>query len=193
MRVYFADDLNVVEEDYWIFVEAADAYAAVRVVQGGYSWDDANWIRCSQLDTPVIFDAALKSDFADFEAFKTSIRSRSLSVRGGVLYYKCIDGSEIQLYLEGEFTPAIDSQLVNYNPVKVFDSPFITSDWNSGVVEISKDDRQLVINLQDCGTPSKADINGDCVVDLLDIFEIAQSWGKCSVPYAQECDNPYLN
>ena len=37
---------------------------------------------------------------------------------------------------------------VNYAPKKVFESPFLNADWNSGIVTISKGDRKKVLNFE---------------------------------------------
>lgn len=43
-------------------------------------------------------------------------------------------------------TPTINGRPIDYAPDKVFDSPFLISEYNSGVVTISKGERRKVLN-----------------------------------------------
>jgi len=42
--------------------------------------------------------------------------------------------------------PKVNNQLIDLRPTYAFDSPFIKSVFNSGVVEISKNKRKLVLD-----------------------------------------------
>ena len=42
--------------------------------------------------------------------------------------------------------PTINGKPINYAPDKVFDSPFLVSDYNSGVVTIRKGERRKVLD-----------------------------------------------
>jgi hypothetical protein len=43
-------------------------------------------------------------------------------------------------------TPTINGAPVNYAPKKVFDSPFLSADYESGIVTIRKGDRKKVLD-----------------------------------------------
>jgi hypothetical protein len=43
----------------------------------------------------------------------------------------------------------VNGQRVNYAPGKVYDSPFVQSDWDSGVVTIQKGARKLILNFNE--------------------------------------------
>ena len=40
----------------------------------------------------------------------------------------------------------LNGEPVDYAPVKAFDSQFVEGDWNSGVVRIRKDGRELLLD-----------------------------------------------
>jgi hypothetical protein len=42
--------------------------------------------------------------------------------------------------------PTINGKSINYAPEKVFDSPFLVSDYNSGVITIQKGERSKVLD-----------------------------------------------
>ncbi len=39
-------------------------------------------------------------------------------------------------------------ELLDYAPKRVFESPFLNADWNSGIVTISKGDRTKVLDFE---------------------------------------------
>ena len=69
-----------------------------------------------------------------------------LAFENNVLKYTCIYGDEFTFYANHSKSPEINGSTVNYAPAKVYDGPFLQSDWNSGVVKISKGTRALVLN-----------------------------------------------
>ena len=154
MRVWFAENglSNRVEEDGWVFVEAAGAYAAVRPVMGNYRWQKdekdgpGDWLRCEHELTPVIIEVARKVDFADYQAFRKAVLSLPMKFKKKVLTYQGLSGDEFTFYADYSANPKVNGKTVNYAPEKVFDSPFIQSQWNSGVVTISKGSRKLTLD-----------------------------------------------
>lgn len=191
MRVFFSSDyLTLTEENGWVFAEAYSAYAAVKPAWGGYVWDDNNWLRCSDRDAPVIFEVARASDYMDmFAVFKMAVGSQTIDVTNDVLTYTGLGGSgTLTFYTASGATalPEIDGVPINITPDHTFDGGFIHEDWASGVVTISKDSRQLVLDFNGgavepnliCGDWGyfAGDINRDCNVDGEDIARMAAEW-----------------
>ena len=70
MRVCFSTDLERHEEGGWIFARAASAFAAVKIVQGEWVWEDERWLRCAEEYTPVIIEVVRSKSFNNnFKAF----------------------------------------------------------------------------------------------------------------------------
>ena len=162
-----------VDEDGMIFVEAENAYAGIKVVQGGFEWRHTPFIAMSG-DTssrstpegktmilneeyaPVILEVMAKSDAESFGAFKAMVKSCRIRMNGPVLEYKTIYGDRITLDTSFEKTPTINGKPVDYAPEKVFESPFLNAYWNSGIVTISKGNRKKVLNFER-GNPAKGE------------------------------------
>ena len=151
MRVCFSTDLTRHEEKDWIFAEAAGAYAAVRVVRGGYQWDDERWIHCNDEYSPVIIEVVRKQDYGhNFEAFKQAIFKQDIQLNEGVLRYKGLRGSgDFTFYADSEQTPEINGAPINFAPKYTFKSPFLNEDWVSGMVRIAKGTRELIIDVRE--------------------------------------------
>ena len=153
MQVYFGSALTSVEEDGWVFVNTGDAYAAVKPAWGSYSWDDAYWLRLSDDYAPVIIEVALASDYMEmFSVFKSAVKAQTIDLNSGVLTYTGLGNSgRFTFYTNSSQVPKLDGVPINFEPGFTFLSPFMNEAWADGVVIISKDDRQKVLdfNIED--------------------------------------------
>ena len=151
-----------VEEDGIVFVESQDAYAAVRVARGGYSWlsempadqtrgfslpnRPAHVMVLNDSFAPVILEVMSKREARSFSAFKARVRANAVSFDGSVLSYRSVYGDTITLDTRYADTPTINGEPVDYAPPRVFNSPFITADYDAGVVTIRKGRRTKVLD-----------------------------------------------
>jgi hypothetical protein len=154
MRVWFSQAglSNRCEEAGWVFVESPGAFAAVRVVNGSAKWEPSekgvkgDWLRCQEEWTPVILEVACKEDYAGYGAFRRAVTALPLDFNGDVLNYTGLGGDTFSFFTAQNSSPRINGAPVNFETPEVFDSPFIRSDWNSGVVTLTRDGRNLVLN-----------------------------------------------
>jgi len=144
------------EEHGWIFVESSGAYAAVRPVDGGYHWKPApakaykgKFMVCEDEWSPVIIEVGRKADFTDFAAFRKAVAACPISFKNEVLRYTGLAGNKFVFHADQSSSPEIDGKTVDYAPGMVFDSPFVKSEWLSGVVTIQKGERSLLLDFND--------------------------------------------
>jgi hypothetical protein len=138
------------EEDGIVFVEAAGAFAAIRIVQGGYEWSDiadGRAMLLTQEYSPVILEVMAKSDEPDLDAFKRRVKACEIRLDDSLLSYTSIYGDSLT-FDSGEAIPTINGEALEYAPRKVFASPFLNADWNSGVVSITKGERSKVLDFR---------------------------------------------
>ncbi len=163
LRVYFSPTLDDVQEDSgWIFVKSGGAFSAVKVVDGGYAWapvwkhadnvtkDNKSFIKLAAENAPVILITNQAVDYhQDFEAFKDAVKARPIDYKEGVLHFETITF----------YGPAklgqVNGQTVNLAPARGYDSPFIRSAWNSGLIHIRKGDETVVLDFRDPKNPQK--------------------------------------
>ena len=153
------------EEEGIVFVEAENAYAGIKVVQGGFQWRQTPFIAndgqknrrstregktmiLNEEYAPVILEVMAKSDVSSFDAFKVKMKKAQSKMNNTLLEYTTIYGEQITLDTSFEKTPTINGKPVDYAPRKVFESPFLNADWNSGIVTITKGDRKKVLNFE---------------------------------------------
>ncbi|MHC4993579.1 MAG: hypothetical protein ACYTGQ_00855 [Planctomycetota bacterium] len=154
MRVWFASAglNNRVERAGWAFVEAAGAWAAVRPARDGYRWAanevgaPGDWLVPDDELTPVIIEVAQKSDYPSYRAFQNAITACAITLNNSVLTYTNPAGHTFTFHTDYSALPRVNGQTVDLQPPAVFNSPFIQSPWNSGVVTIQKDDRKLTLD-----------------------------------------------
>jgi len=156
--IYFSHALDLVEEeDGWLFVQSGDAFAAVKVV-GGYQWvtpwerraslRPKSFVRLLNPDSPIITIANDAPDYnGDFAAFKKALKAQKITWADGVLTYATITH-------QGPLAPGkVNGELVELRPSRVNDSPFVRSDWDSGITYVRKGKETLNLNFSDPGNP----------------------------------------
>lgn len=150
------------EEDGIVFVEAEQAYAAIRVPRGGYTWHDGPFVGKSATGNrttrdgramilnkefaPVIVEVMAKTDIKNFNAFKAKVKAQEPTFVGPVLSYNTIYGDTLTLDTDFKQTQTINGNLVDYAPPKVYNSPFLNGDYEKGIVTIRKGDHKTVLD-----------------------------------------------
>jgi hypothetical protein len=102
-RIFFSSSLIISENNGWVFAESENAYLAIKVVSGGWSWerDNANlwrekskfqsglgqWLIVEQTDSPIIFEVASKSDFECKQTFQQLICANALQISNTTVDY----------------------------------------------------------------------------------------------------------
>ena len=171
LRLYFSPTLDdVLEDSGWIFVRDGGAFAAVNVVAGGYTWTTP-WRHSEELVTnrkgfltpkdggesfivlksetsPAIMIANDAADYGnDFAAFKAAVKAQPVGWSGGVLSFATIR-------FHGPAHPGlIDGQPVNLAPPRGYDSPFIRSNWGSGLIYLRKGNETAILDFRDPANP----------------------------------------
>ena len=143
MRVWFGSPLQKTERAGWVFVSGS-AYVAVHPVSGGYRWDssDPRWLVLNDSDSPIVIQAARKSDYADFDAFQSAVLSAMLVQNGAAVTFHGLGGAGILSWDESSGSLGqIDGKPVTIGSSPQFQSPFMHQGADSGEIVISKSGR----------------------------------------------------
>lgn len=152
-----------VENDGIVFVNAGNAYASIRVPSGGWKWREEGLdytaetggerkgpagkvMQLKEEYAPVIVEVMHKQQAGSFEDFQKKVMATKPVIKGQQLSYKSIHGDMLVFHLDQKNLPSINGKPVNFKPQKVFDSPFLSADYDSGVVTIRKGNRKRVLN-----------------------------------------------
>jgi hypothetical protein len=106
---------------------------------------------------PVLIEASTTEDHPNIEAFITDILDNRLELHKTVvpgwhiLVYVGLGGDEREIVFNAGTTeiPTIGGEYVNYSHPMTWDSPFMSSEYLSGVVNLRFGDEELVINFTD--------------------------------------------
>lgn len=150
--IWFDNALKVFERDDWVFVDAPQAYAAVRIAKGGGVWCKdsvtqrrdgkgrdglGKWLQLNNAFSPIIFEVARKQDFASFAAFRAAILSNEFSWIGKkVTYHSDFYDTTLTLPVTADGPPLVDGEPVNTSPSFVYESPYLQGEFGSGVVTL---------------------------------------------------------
>ncbi len=154
MRVWFSSvGLSApIEHDGWTLVESRGAFAAVRVVRGATTWAESSsavagrWLSLADEYSPVILQVTQKSEYPSLRAFGAAVAGKKIEIKNEALSFRSIGGDRFSFPLNFTGAPTINGVPINYAPPRAFDSPFLQSDWNSGVVSLRKGTRTVVLN-----------------------------------------------
>lgn len=163
--IYFAGALDLVEEEHgWIFVREKDSFAAVKVVSRAnqaYEWLDPrtknknddkrkNFITLAEPNAPMIIVANQAADYGgDFARFKAAVKAQPVQQHNGALSFATL------VFDGGRKIGSRDGKQVDIAPRRVYDSPFMRSDFASGVVYIRNGDDTVKLDLSNPGNPVK--------------------------------------
>jgi hypothetical protein len=151
MRVFFSNAglKDMTEQSGWVFVASKGAYVAVKCVSKGYSWvndEDGKWLVCEDELTPIIMEVVRKNEYNSYNEFQTKILATTINFDGKTLNYHSTYNDNFVFHADFSKLASVNNKTINIQPELAFDSPFIKSVWNSGIVEISKGNRKLKLD-----------------------------------------------
>jgi hypothetical protein len=161
--IYLSSALDAVEETGgWIFVRSGEAYAAIKIVEGGYQWSspwrhhgsfsvrEMSYLIPLSAATPIILVVNDAADYAhDFGVFKQALIAEPIAWKDGVLKFATITH-------QGPSAPGmVDGEAVDLKPIRVNDSPFLRSDRDSGIVYLRKGEETLKLDFTDPKNPRR--------------------------------------
>lgn len=169
-RVWFDKSLRRHEKDGWVFVEAPQAFAAVRIVTGGGKWKPdteaqhrgsarreggvyptgrGDWLVLKNKFSPIIIEAARKKDHADLAAFEAAILANPLTQADKRLEYRSeFYKTTLTLFDDHRRLPAIDGKPLDLAPKKCYDSPYLQADFGGDIVTIRSGDNVLRLDFR---------------------------------------------
>ena len=152
-RVWFDASLTRVETNGWIFARAPQAYAAVRVVSGGGSWEidpdypaQGEWLVLTNEFSPVIIEVVSTNDVIGFSGFQSDVMGNDLQVTSQrVDYSSSFYGTTLTLFSDQNDVPLVDGVPLDFSPVRAYDSPYIQGDFGGNFVFITYANHESVV------------------------------------------------
>jgi hypothetical protein len=126
-----------------------------QVLEDSYDWnDDRTLIRLKDNYAGIIFEASRRANHPTLEEFMADILDNPLILDKTVVpgwhvlrYRGCgEDAKEMYFNLANNEMSMVDGQRIDYAPSMLFDSPYIKSEYKSGVITVTKDDLEMVLD-----------------------------------------------
>ena len=155
MKVWLAASgrTDLVERSGWVFTSYGSAYAAIKVLDGSFTWRNdeepakpGQWMVLEKEYSPLVMEVGRAADFADFTAFQDRILANPLSFASSRVDYQSTLGDTLTLYSNYSQSPRVNGVTLDFKPVKAYDSPFVSGDFGSGVVTLRKGGRQMTLD-----------------------------------------------
>ena len=142
--------LKKVEQDGWIFASNGKAYAAVKFLDGGYTWDESGEL-ASPLASPdiptttrVLMQTGDMDDYASFKAFQSAVLANPLTVlRDRVAYRSGRNGARLECFRYDAHEhkrfqlPTIDGQAIDLRPDWTFSGPCLNNPFGGDQVKVT--------------------------------------------------------
>ncbi len=136
-------DNHVEDPSGWFFTRAGDAYAAIRVADGGYQVTTRTYIwpnrklqeveekngrhlEFKDMWAPIVIQMGRAADHKSFETFQASVKARKFEYENGKLTYESEAKDHYEYWAKGAQPPKINGTTVNLNPAKTYDSPYLS-------------------------------------------------------------------
>jgi len=189
--------LKVVMGEYaqgWtILKDQASPGQTSELVNDSYQWSaDKKWIRLKDNYAGMIFEASRHVHHKTLEIFMDDVLDNSLALDKTVVpgfhvlrYKGCGDNAkEIYFNLANNEMSMIDWQRIDYAPDMVFDSPYLKSTYNSGIVNITKGEEEMHLDFNSMRN-TEAEIEQKVVSGLKASVRPGQvflTWDEAPVP-----------
>lgn len=143
---------EVHEEDGVIFVNEGGVYAALIMVQG-YEWTtEGRWADVEVVSDgsrhAVVCEVAPHEEVGSFEQFRQEILGNEIifDKEDMTLTYRSQRNGEIRM--DTGTLRMVDGEAVDLD-YPTYDNPYMQSAWDSGIIEIAKGDRTMVLDFPD--------------------------------------------
>jgi hypothetical protein len=160
MQVYFAPSIRegLIKHKGWLVAKVGNVFVATAAVDSNAKFVSGEWKRENffQLDdrtAPVIMVTSGDHQSQSIDEFKSYLDAIEMSASGHVLTVRFRDADDLPTELKFDCTqqtlPSVNGQMINLNPEKVFDCPYLKSKFGSGIVTIGQGDDAYVWNMND--------------------------------------------
>jgi hypothetical protein len=140
-------------EGWTILKDEASAGNESEIINDSYEWNkDKSLIHLKDKYAGVIFESSRRTHNKTLEDFISDILKNPITLEKTVvpgyhiLKYKSTNGTDFYFNLANNEIPMVNGKSINYTPDMVFDSPYLKSKYNSGIVKISKGEEELVLD-----------------------------------------------
>jgi hypothetical protein len=132
--------------------EASEGFHS-EIIKDSYAWSkNKELITLKDKYAGVIFESSRRKHYNTLNDFIAAILKNPIALEKTVvpgfhiLKYTGLNGSEFYFNLANNEIPMVNGKSIDYSPKAVFDSPFVQSDYNSGVIKLKTKELELTLD-----------------------------------------------
>jgi hypothetical protein len=139
----------------FLFINSPQCWVAVRSTGGDFTSSNhlllrnlkakGDFYRPAKDEQPLIIEAADPGSYESFEAFKQAALRAPLTSKDVRYSYASLSGDLLTMF-DDRSKPQINEKTINYNPAMAYDSRYVKSKWDSGIVEVTAGGTQTILN-----------------------------------------------
>jgi hypothetical protein len=139
-KVVFESSLRKVERDGWVFVDNGQAFAAVRIVRGGYRWQGSakRTLDLKDPSSPIIIQTGGASVYGSFAKFQEAIVKARLRVSRGTVEYSGPNSARLTFSMATNpfILPIINGRPLGLKLMYNYSSPYMMCRTGSDIVNV---------------------------------------------------------
>ena len=123
------------------------------IIEDSYVWNkDKSLNYLKDRYAGVIFESSRREHYPTLKDFISAILKNPIALQKTVvpgfhvLKYTGLNGTEFYFNLANNEIPMVNGKSIDYSPKAVFNSPFVQSDYNSGVIKLKIKDKALKLD-----------------------------------------------
>ena len=127
--IYVKPKAKKVERDGWVFVDDGQAYGAIRVLEGGYHWDDKEANVLPDLEfAPMLIQGGDVDGFGSFDQFMAAVLGNTITWDGEKVEYAGPNQTRIEFFSRSSGKlPRVAGRDYTFLPAAAYESPFLNS------------------------------------------------------------------
>jgi hypothetical protein len=139
----------------FIYIKSPAAWVAVRAVGTGFVAANqmlqnkhaagGDFYRLENEDQPLIMETVDAGSDEGFDVFKARVANAVLTSGRGEHSYASLSGDKFTMF-DDRSPPMINGKRFDYNPAKAYESPYVQSEWDSGIVTLSAGATKTILN-----------------------------------------------
>jgi hypothetical protein len=146
--IVFESCFDKEERGGWVFVDNGEAYAAVKVVAGGYFWADPIQRKLYPYDdySPIVYQVGRQADYGSFAKFRQAVLAAPCELKDGKLTYHGPNADKLEFFPAEPKTemllPRINGKPLDLDLEYTYKSPFMQSKSGSDIVTVTYGDHK---------------------------------------------------
>jgi HEAT repeat protein len=147
MSVFISPELEKTEENGWVFINAGDAYAGIKILTGGHTWAKGKFLCLvpNVQTSPILIQGGDKNAFGSFANFKAAVQTNTLTFSDNKVEYSGPKQPRIEFFTESTGqAPEVNGKPFRPDATLVYSSPYMQRKAGESIVTVTVGGKRVV-------------------------------------------------